>query len=208
MTGGCGGGWRTSGALSESRRPPPLAQRSDDPGFASPASRFCSRSVWWQWTTWPRGVMTDIGRTVAPDPLVAGVQHLDGLLGALAAYLRALEARVGALKRRLSAVPLMTAADAARYARGQCGDDPALGPGRRALGRRLCRPLPPDLSRCPRRLACHEIVRGGTGLFAAPPASRAKGERCRGGGMATAGLNVARQLGHSGRLPPRYRRVT
>jgi excisionase family DNA binding protein len=44
------------------------------------------------------------------------VQHLDGLLGPLAAYLDTLEARVGALERRLSAVPLMTAADAARYA--------------------------------------------------------------------------------------------
>ena len=61
--------------------------------------------------------MTDIGRTVAPDLLVAGGQDLDGLLGPLVAYLRALEARVGALERRLSAVPLMTAADAARYAR-------------------------------------------------------------------------------------------
>ena len=48
---------------------------------------------------------------------MAGGQDLDGLLGPLAAYLDALEARVGALERRLSAVPLMTAADAARYAR-------------------------------------------------------------------------------------------
>jgi excisionase family DNA binding protein len=61
--------------------------------------------------------MTDIGRTVAPDLLVAGGQDLDGLLGPLVAYLHALEARVGALERRLSAVPLMTSADAARYAR-------------------------------------------------------------------------------------------
>ena len=74
-------------------------------------------AVWWQWTTWPRLVMTDIGRTVARDLLVAGGQDLDGLLGPLVAYMRALEARVGALERRLSAVPLMTAADAARYAR-------------------------------------------------------------------------------------------
>ena len=61
--------------------------------------------------------MTDIGKTARPDVLVAGGQDLDLLLGPLAAYLRALEARVGALERRLSAVPLMTAADAARYAR-------------------------------------------------------------------------------------------
>ena len=61
--------------------------------------------------------MTDIGRTTRPDVLVAGGQDLDGLLGPVAAYLDALEARVGALERRLSAVPLMTAADAARYAR-------------------------------------------------------------------------------------------
>jgi hypothetical protein len=38
-------------------------------------------------------------------------------VGPLAAYLRALEAGIGALERRLPAVPLMTAADAARYAR-------------------------------------------------------------------------------------------
>ena len=58
--------------------------------------------------------MTDFARTARPDVLVAGGQDLDGLLGPLAAYLDALEARVGALERRLSAVPLMTAADAAR----------------------------------------------------------------------------------------------
>ena len=61
--------------------------------------------------------MTDIGKTARPDVLVAGGQDLDLLLGPLVAYLHALEARVGALERRLSAVPLMTAADAARYAR-------------------------------------------------------------------------------------------
>jgi excisionase family DNA binding protein len=61
--------------------------------------------------------MTEIGRTVAPDLIVAGGQVLDVLLGPLAAYLDAREARVGALERRLSAVLLMTAADAARYAR-------------------------------------------------------------------------------------------
>ena len=61
--------------------------------------------------------MSDITKTVRPGVVPAGVQHLDGLLAPLAAYLDALEARVAALERRLSAVPLMTAADAARYAR-------------------------------------------------------------------------------------------
>jgi excisionase family DNA binding protein len=60
--------------------------------------------------------MSDIAETVGPDLVPASVRHLDGLLGRLAAYLDALEARVSALKRRLSAAPLTTAADAARYA--------------------------------------------------------------------------------------------
>jgi len=99
-------------ALSESRPRAPLAQSSDDPGFASTAC--VSWTVWWQWTTGPRGVMTDFARTARPDVHVAGGQDLDVPMGPLAAYLNALEARVGALERRLSAVPLMTAADAAR----------------------------------------------------------------------------------------------
>jgi len=61
--------------------------------------------------------MNDISSRGRPDLLVAGGDELDGLLGPLAAYLDALEARVGALERRSSAVPLMTAADAAAYAR-------------------------------------------------------------------------------------------
>jgi excisionase family DNA binding protein len=61
--------------------------------------------------------MTDISNTARPDVILAGGQDFDGLLGPLAAYLRALEARIGALEPRLSAVPLMAAADAARYAR-------------------------------------------------------------------------------------------
>ena len=61
--------------------------------------------------------MSDIPKTVRPDVVPAGVQQVDGLLSALAAYLDALEARVAALERRSSAVPVMTAADAARYAR-------------------------------------------------------------------------------------------
>jgi len=59
--------------------------------------------------------MSDIPETVRPDVVPARVPHPDGL-GALAAYLHALEARVAALERRSSAVPLMTAADAARHA--------------------------------------------------------------------------------------------
>ena len=61
--------------------------------------------------------MTDVGNTARPDLILDGGQDLDRLLGPLDEYLRALEARVGALERRSSAGPLMTAADAARYAR-------------------------------------------------------------------------------------------
>ena len=144
--------------------------------------------------------MTDIGRTARPDLLVAGGQDLDGLLGPLAAYLDALEARVGALERRLSAVPLMTAADAARYARVnvetilravRAGELPVAG----YVGRS------PRISR--------DALNGwlATRSSAAAPVSSqprrrrgTKGKRCRRGGMASAGLNVARQLGHSARL--------
>jgi len=61
--------------------------------------------------------MTDVSETARPDLILAGGQDLDGLLGPLAAYLGALEARVGALGRRLSVFPLLTAADAVAYAR-------------------------------------------------------------------------------------------
>jgi len=84
---------------------------------ALPARVFPCWRLWWQWTTWPRLVMTDFARTARPDLILAGGQDIGDLLGPLATYLRVLEARVGALERRLSAVPLMTAADAARYAR-------------------------------------------------------------------------------------------
>jgi hypothetical protein len=60
--------------------------------------------------------MSDVPETVRPDVVPGSVQHVDGLLGPLVAYLDALEARVTALERRSSAVPLMTAADAARHA--------------------------------------------------------------------------------------------
>ena len=62
-------------------------------------------------------MMSDVPNTVRPGVVPAGVEHLDRLLGPLAAYLDALEARVGALEQRSTAVPLIAAADAARYAR-------------------------------------------------------------------------------------------
>jgi excisionase family DNA binding protein len=61
--------------------------------------------------------MTDISKAPRPDLILAAGDELRGPVGPLASYLRALEARIGALEQRLSAVPLMTAADAARYAR-------------------------------------------------------------------------------------------
>ena len=61
--------------------------------------------------------MTDVSKTARSDLILAGGQDRERLLGPLVAYPRALEARVAALEQRLSAVPLMTAADAARYAR-------------------------------------------------------------------------------------------
>ena len=61
--------------------------------------------------------MTYFGRTTWHAVFVLAGEELDGRLAPLAAYLQALEARVAALERRLTAVPLMTATDAARYAR-------------------------------------------------------------------------------------------
>ena len=119
--------------------------------------------------------MSDIAKTVGPDLVPASVLHLDGLLGPLAAYLDALEARVAALERRLSAVPLMTAADAARYTRVnvetilravRASELPAAATLAARLGSLAM----------PSQLACREIGRGGTGSFAAPPPSAAKGE--------------------------------
>ena len=46
------------------------------------------------------------------------------------------------------------------------------------------------------RLVMTDITKTGAGSLAAPPASRAKGKRYRRGGMASAGLDVAHQLGH------------
>jgi hypothetical protein len=72
---------------------------------------------WWQWTIWPRLVMTEIGTTAGPSLLAAPGQGVaDGSLGPLAAYLHALEARVAALEAQLSASPLMTPAHASQYA--------------------------------------------------------------------------------------------
>ena len=75
-------------------------------------------AVWWQWTSWPRLVMTEIGDTAGSSRLAAHGDGLaDGSLGPLAAYLRGLEARVAALEAHLSAGPLMTPAQASQYAR-------------------------------------------------------------------------------------------
>jgi hypothetical protein len=144
--------------------------------------------------------MSDIPETVRPDVVPGIVQHVDGLLGPLVAYLDALEARVTALERRSCAVPLMTAADAARHAQVnvetilravRAGELPVAG----YIGRSPRRPQP---------LACREIIRGGApGLPAAPPATRAQGKRCRRGGMASAGLNAAPARSPRPTSPPR-----
>ena len=191
------GEWMAAGPRPTQRR-----SRVRQPGFP-----LLSR-VRWQWTTWPRGVMTNIGRTVAPDVLVVVVgQDLDVLLGPLAAYLDALEGRVAALERRSSAVPLMTASDAARYARvnvetilravragelpvaGYVGRSPRIS--RDALNRWLATrsPSAPPVAREPRR------ARGRKASDAVEAAWQGDG------------VNVARQLGHSGPLPPRYLRL-
>ena len=74
-------------------------------------------ALWWQWTTWPRLVMTEIGNTARSSLLAAPGHGLeDGPMGPLAAYLHALEARVAALEARLSASALMTPAHAAQHA--------------------------------------------------------------------------------------------
>ncbi len=74
-------------------------------------------AAWWQWTTWPPPVMTEIGNTARLSLLEApGHGPADRSLGPLAAYLHGLEARVAALEAHLSASPLMTAAQAAEYA--------------------------------------------------------------------------------------------
>ena len=145
--------------------------------------------------------MSDIAKTVGPDLVPASVQHLDGLLGPLAAYLDALEARVGALERRLTAVPLMTAADAARYARVNVETIlHAVRAGELAVAGYIGRS--PRISRDALNSWLATRSSAAAPVSSQPrPASRAKGKRCRRGGMASAGLNVARQLGHSGPLP-------
>jgi excisionase family DNA binding protein len=81
-------------------------------------SQTPTHAVWWQWTTWPRLVMTEIGNTARSSLLEAPAHGLaDGSLGLLTAYLHGLEARVAALEAHLSAGPLMTPADAAEHAR-------------------------------------------------------------------------------------------
>ena len=82
-----------------------------------PASR--QPGLWWQWTSWPRLVMTEIGETARSSLRAApahGLADGDGPLGQLAAYLHALEARVAALEAQLSASALITPAHAAQHA--------------------------------------------------------------------------------------------
>lgn len=75
------------------------------------------RPLRWQWTTWQRLVMTEIGDTTRPRLLAAQARGpADGPWGPLAAYLDGLEARVAALEAQLSASALMTPARAAQYA--------------------------------------------------------------------------------------------
>ena len=86
-------------------------------------------AVWWQWTTWPRLVMTEIGNTARPSLLAAPGHGLaDGPLGPLTAYLHALEARVAALEAQLvgQCADDAGARGAVRPGRGE--DDPARGP--------------------------------------------------------------------------------
>jgi len=119
--------------------------------------------------------MSDIPKTVRPDVVPASVQHLDGLLGPLAAYVDALEARICALERRSSTVPLMTATDAATYARVTVETSLSARSGPASCRWPAMSAAPPDLSRCPGRLARYQIVLSAAGCFAAPRASRAKG---------------------------------
>jgi hypothetical protein len=73
--GGCGGGWRTSRALSESS--PAVALHPKRLGLAGPASRFCSGTVWWQWTTHGHGMdePDQAAMLTAVDAILAGPQQ-------------------------------------------------------------------------------------------------------------------------------------
>ena len=55
---------------------------------------------------------------------------------------------------------------------GRGEDNPARDPLWRPSRGRLCGPLPADLTRCCRRLACHQITACGAGFSPAPPALR------------------------------------
>ena len=165
------------GALIEGQRVETAAPQSTEGVWVPPTQHpVLLWDGWWQWTTWPRGVMTDIGKTETPDPLFASGQDVEGVLGPLAAYLYALEARIATLERRRSAVPLVTAADAARYARVNVATIVRAIRGGELSAAGCVGGSPRHPSRCRRRLVGHRIT-GGTGFFAAPPALRYEGKR-------------------------------
>ena len=127
------------------------------PVGSQPSSRFCSRSVWWQWTTWPRGVMTDSARPPAPDMFVASGQELDGRLGA-AGGLSATRWRRGS--------PRWSAVDGGSLRRRRTPRDTHGSTWTRSCARSGADELAvagyigrsPRSPRCPRQLACHEII--------------------------------------------------
>ena len=176
--------WRTGGRVEAGDGSRRLGWRWWTlPGRVAGRSRewpAASHAVWWQWTIWPRLVMSEIAKT-ARSSLFAAPGHglADGPLGPLTAYLHAPEARVAALEARLSAGPLLTPADASQYARV------AVKTILRAVrGGELARSWPcsvalrGDLTRCSRRLACQQITRLRS-RFLASPASVAVGRQAK-----------------------------
>ena len=86
-------------------------------------------AVWWQWTSWPRLVMSEIGNTARSSLLAAPGDGLaDGSLGPLAAYLRGLEARVAALEAQLVGWSADDAGPGVAVCPGRGEDDSARGP--------------------------------------------------------------------------------
>jgi hypothetical protein len=71
--------------LPRTRRPPPVAAIGGRRAHGRRVDRRHRWRLWWQWTTRPQLVMTDISKTARPDLLLAGGDELDGPVGALAA---------------------------------------------------------------------------------------------------------------------------
>jgi len=190
--GGCGGDWRTSRAVSDSRPQPPFTQSGHGPGFAARFALLSTRPVADHLAA--KGDER-FGRTAGPEVLLAGGQDLDVLLGPLVAYLHALEARVGARGADIGC-SVDDGGGRGGVRPGQCGDDPAGGPGRRALGRRVMSAARPGSLAMPSTAGLPRDHQRRHRFLRSPAGVAAKGKRCRRGGMASAGLNVARQLGH------------